>query len=204
MNKTSLGIVGIALAAILGLGLAGYTTLTPHSATMTMQQYLTNTQNVYTTQTQTIISTSTLTSAVVTNAAINLNSGTPGYYQTCGYYGCSPAQGYTYTPCTPTGSPTDNTVTCYGYLIRSGTSSCVQISVATTDPDYWRSGIFWVHYALQNLPSSYPPIGSWVNVVGQLNIVNTSMSVYSASCSPNTITVASISPTNAPSATPQP
>lgn len=195
MNKSNLGMIGIALVAILSLGVAGYTTLTPHSATVTEQQQLTNTENFYTTQTQTLTSISTVTSSVATNAAINLNGGGPAYYQTCGYYGCYPAQGYTYTPCSSTG--TSNTVTCYGYLIQNG-KGCVQVSVPTTDPDYWRSGIWWVHYKLQNLPSSYPSIGSWVNVTGQLNISNTSMSANSASCSPNTITVTSVTPTNAP------
>ena len=204
MNKSTLGIVGIALAAILSLGLAGYETLTPHSETVTQQQYLPNTQNFYTTQTQTVTSTSTLTTAVATNTAINLSGNGAGYYQTCGYYGCSPAQGYSYTPCTPTGSSTSNTVTCYGYLVQNRDASCVQISVVTTDPDYWRSGVFWVHYTLQSLPSSYPQIGSWVNVTGQLNIVNTNISANSASCSPNTITVTSITPTNAPTGTLQP
>ena len=203
MNKTNLGIVGIALVAILGLGLAGYSTLTPHSTTVTAQQYATNTQEFYATQTltQVVTSTNTVTSAAA-NQAINLSGGGPSYYQSCGYYGCSPAQGYTYTPCTPEG--TSSNVTCYGYLIQTGQNGCVQISVATTDPDYWRSGVFWVHYTLQNLPSSYPSIGNWVNVIGQLNIANTSLSANSASCSPNTLTVSSITPTNAPSATPQP
>jgi len=207
MNKSTLGIVGIALLAILSLGVAGYTTLAPHSATVIQQEYLTNTQNFYTTQTQTMISTSTstMTSAVATNAAINLNAGNnPSVYQTCGYYGCYPAQGYTYTPCTSYGSAATNTVTCYGYLVRDGNTSCVEISVAATDPDYWRSGVFWVHYTLQNLPSSYPQVGSWVNVVGQLNVVNTSLSANTASCSPNIIMVSSINATNPPTGTPQP
>ena len=202
MNKANLGIVGIALLAILALGFAGYSTLTPHSTTVTAQQYVTNTLGFYTTQTQTVVSTNTVTSAVAVNQAINLSGSGPAYYQTCGYYGCSPAQGYTYTPCTPTGN-TEN-VTCYGYLIQNGQSSCVQLSVAITDPDYWTSGVFWVHYTLQNLPSSYPAIGSWVNVIGQLNISNTNLSANSAACSPNTLTVSSITPTNAPSATAQP
>jgi hypothetical protein len=195
MGKTNLGIVAIALVAIVGLGVAGYTTLTPHSATVTQQRYLTNTQNFYTTQTQTLTSTSTVTSSVATNAAVNLNGGGPAYYQTCGYYGCYPAQGYSYTPCASTG--TGNTVTCYSYLIQNGLG-CVQVSVPTTDPDYWRSGIWYVHYTLQHLPSSYPSIGSWVDVTGQLNISSTSISANSASCSPNTIGVTSITPTSAP------
>ena len=101
MNKTNLGIVGIALVAILGLGLAGYSTLTPHSTTVIAQQYATNTQEFYATQTltQVVTSTNTVTSAAA-NQAINLSGGGPAYYQSCGYYGCSPAQGYTYTPCT--------------------------------------------------------------------------------------------------------
>jgi hypothetical protein len=195
MNKANLAMIGIALVAIVSLGLAGYTTLTPHSATVTEQEYLTNTQNFYTTQTKTLTSTSTVTSSVATNAAINLNGEGPASYQTCGYYGCYPAQGYTYTPCMSIG--TGNTVTCNGYLIQNG-NGCVQVSVPITDPDYWNSGIWYVHYTLQKLPSPYPTRGSWVQVTGQLNITNTSISANSAACSPNTITVTSITPTNPP------
>ena len=198
MNKASLTIIGAALVAILSLGYAGYTMSTPHMSTVTQQQYLTNTENFYSTQTQTITAISTVTTAeAVTNAAINLNGGGPGLYQTCGYYGCSPTQGYTYTPCTPVGGNGSNTVMCYGYLIRNG-NECTQISVLTTDPDYWRSGIEFVHYALHDLPASYPPIGSWVDVTGQLSITNTSVAAANSACSPNILTVSSITPTSAP------
>jgi len=44
MNKTTLGIIAIALAAILSVGLAGYTTLTPLTATETQEQHLTKTE----------------------------------------------------------------------------------------------------------------------------------------------------------------
>ena len=204
MNKNSLGIVGIALAAILSLGIAGYTNMTPHLATVTQLQYLTSTQNFYSTQTLTVTSRNTVSTAVASNEAANLSGNNPGYYQSCGYYGCYPSQGYTYAPCTPSGTPGSNIVTCYGYLMQNGSTSCVQISVAVTDPDYMRSGIFWVHYTLQNLPSSHPQMGSWVDVVGQLNIVDSNISANSASCSPNTIIVSSITATNAPTGTPQP
>jgi hypothetical protein len=198
MNKTTLTIIGAALVAILSLGYAGYTMSTPHIATLTQQQYLTNTQNFYSTQTQTVTATNTVTSAaVVTNPAINLSGGGPGYYQTCGYYGCSPAQGYTYTPCTPVGGNGSNQVTCYGYLIQNG-NGCTQISVRTTDPNYWASGIQYVHFALQNLPASYPAIGSWVNVTGQLSITDSNLAVANSACSPNTLTVSSITPASAP------
>lgn len=199
MNKTTLTIIGAALVAILSLGYAGYTISTPQRATVTRQQYVTNTENFYTTETQTVTATNTVTSAeVVANNAINLNNGGgPAYYQSCGYYGCYPAQGYQYTPCTSVGSGS-NTVTCYGYLIQNG-NGCTQISVPTTDPDYWRSGLQYVHYTLQNLPTSYPSIGSWVDVTGQLNITNTSIAAAnSASCSPNTLSVTSITPTYPP------
>ena len=53
MNKTTLGIIAIALAAILSVGLAGYTTLTL-TATETQEQYLTDRQNYYTTQTDSV------------------------------------------------------------------------------------------------------------------------------------------------------
>lgn len=200
MNKTTLTIIGAALVAILSLGYAGYTMSIPHVATVTQQQYLTNTQNFFSTQTQTVTATNTntVTSAAAVNNAINLNGREPGFYQTCGYYGCSPAQGYTYTPCTPVGGNGSNQVTCYGYLVQNG-NGCTQLSVQTTDPNYWRSGLQFVHYTLQNLPASSPPIGSWVDVIGQLSITSTSLVVAnSAACSPNTLTVSSITPTSPP------
>jgi hypothetical protein len=199
MNKTTLTIIGAALVAILSLGYAGYSMSIPHIATVTEQEYVTNAQDFYSTQTQSVTATNTVTSTTaVANNALNLsNGGGPGYYQSCGYYGCYPSQGYQYTPCTSVGSGT-NTVTCYGYLIQSG-NGCTQISVLTTDPDYWRSGIQYVHYTLQDLPASYPSIGNWVDVTGQLSITNTSIAAAnSAACSPNTLSVTSITPTNAP------
>jgi len=198
MNKSTLTIIGAALVAVLSLGYAGYSmSAPPHMTTLTQQQYVTNTQDFYSTQTQTITATNTATSAaVIANNAISLsNGGGPGYYQSCGYYGCYPAQGYQYTPCNSSGS---NTVTCYGYLIQNG-NGCTQISVLTTDPAYWNSGIQYIHYTLQNLPASHPPIGSWVDVTGQLSITNTSIAAAnSAACSPNTLSVTSITPTNSP------
>ena len=198
MNKTTLTIIGAALVAILSLGYAGISmSAPPRLTTVTQQEYLTNTQDFYSTQTQTIVATNTITSAAASaNSAINLNSGgVPGIYQSCGYYGCYPAQGYQYTPCNSVGS---NTVTCYGYLIQNG-NGCTQISVLTTDPSYWRSGIQYVHYTLQNLPASTPPVGSWVDVTGQLRITNTSIAAAnSAACSPNTLSVTSITPANMP------
>jgi hypothetical protein len=81
----SIAIIGLVLVALLSLAFAGYTILSPHTTTVTKQQFLTNTQNIYTTQTQTVTSQVTATS-LTTIATTNGNG--YGNYQVCGGYGC--------------------------------------------------------------------------------------------------------------------
>jgi hypothetical protein len=195
LSKFILGVIGVAFLAILSLGFAGYSAMNPHTMTVTGQQYVTNTQIGMTTlaTTNTVKSQATQTVAVaagttaVSQGAYQLNCGSGG-----NSYGCN--WPYTYDACQGTGI--GNGVTCDGYLMQ-GPNGCVELAVPTdtvSQPAY-------DHYALQNLPSSYPSIGSWVVVKGQLSLTASPMSASSStSCPANSISVSSIQPTNPPPA----
>ena len=71
-----------------------------------------------------------------------------------------------------------------GFLVGNGG----QGSIRTTATQY---------YTLQNLPSSYPPVGSWVTVTGQLHQGH-NFSPSGAACPGNYINVTSITETTNP------
>jgi len=194
LSKFALGVLGVGLLAIVSLGYAGYSTLNPHTMTVTGQQYITDTQIGTTTMTtvQTAASQNTQTVAAPApasnGAAYQMNCGSGSYS-----YGCN--WPYTYDACQGTGI--GNNVACDGYLLQ-GPNGCVELAVPTDtveQPAY-------DHYALQNLPSSYPPMGSWVVVKGALTLSSTPNSMNSASsstaCPTNSISVTSIQSTNPP------
>lgn len=183
MTKPALGIIGAALVAILALGYAGYSAMNPHSITLTQQQFVTNLQRTTTTVTA---STTVTSQALQAFTAANGNA-----YQV----NCVPGQvdcnwPYNYDACWGTGQ--GNNVACDGYLTQDQ-SGCVELAVPTitdTEPPY-------NHYTLQNLPYSYPPIGTWVLVKGQL-LEGPNSAPNGAACPTSIITVTSIQPTNAP------
>jgi len=186
LNKLALGVIGVSLLAILSLGYAGYSIMNPHTMTVTGQQYITNLQ----TGTTTITTVTTLNNQVtqtVTGTATAANE--QAYQMGCVTgYGCN--WPYNYDACWGTGQGND--VACDGYLTQSA-NGCVELAVPTDtveQPAY-------NHYALQNLPSAYPPIGSWVVVKGQLFQGPNSAST-GAACPTNYISVTSIQPTNPP------
>ena len=187
LSKTLLGIIGVALVAILGLGYAGYSAMNPHSVTVTRQEYVTNFQTLTTTVTaaSTIITQAAQTGTVANSNAYQANC-TPGTV-------CSWPN--TYDACSWTGE--GNGVVCTGYLIQGG-GGCVELGVPTVSA----AQPLFDHYTLQNLPSSYPAIGSWVVVRGQLLLgaksTASSASWSAASCSTSIITVSSIQPLNYP------
>jgi hypothetical protein len=84
----------------------------------------------------------------------------------------------------------NNQVQCVGVLSKNS-SACVILKI----PLYSALGsVSYQYYALQNLPSSYPAIGTWVFVAGQFNQGNNS-SPTGAACPGNYINVALITPT---------
>lgn len=193
----TLGFIGLVLVAILSVAFAGYTALNPHTTMVTQQQFLTNTQSLYNTQTMTTFSTVTGFSTVTRTTTTGLSS---AYNQNCPYYGCSyqPPPYYTYPgydiygnfnpPCKSTSS--NNTVQCSGYIDQNQ-NGCIVLVIPIRNPYYLESLIFQ-YYTLHNLPSSYPSMGTWVTVNGQLyQGYNTGSN--GAACPGNYINVTSIS-----------
>jgi len=95
--------------------------------------------------------------------------------------------------CNPTqatcGSPSnDGSTQCVGYLYQDP-NGCVEL----VTPVYGASGVLsYQYYTLQKLPSSYPAIGTWVSVTGQLYL-GSNVSPTGVSCPGNYINVISIS-----------
>jgi hypothetical protein len=179
-SKTSLGIIAVALVAILGIGYLGYSTAAPASVTVTRQEYATNLQ----TATTTVTASSTVTTQATQTATVaNSNAYQPN---------CTPGVAcswpYNYDACSWTGN--GNNVVCDGYLIQ-GQGGCVELGVPTVSA----AQPLYNHYTLQNLPSSYPTIGSWVVVSGQL-LQGPNSTASGTSCSTSIIIVNSIQPLN--------
>jgi len=204
-GKNTFLIIGLIIIAILSLAFAGYTTLNPHTATLTQQQVITNTQSVYNTQTVTALSTITPTvttsiatiSAASTANTVSISSSatastvfvTPGAYSGCGTSGCfSPGLGAYGSMCQSTSQ--NGTVQCSGYLYELS-GGCVKLAIPYINPDVLETTAY-VYYTLQNLPPATPPAGSWVTVTGQLYQVST-FGPPGESCSGSYIQVTSIS-----------
>jgi len=199
-------VIGLALIAILSLAFAGYTSLNPHTATVTQQQLVTNTQSIYNTQTQTVTALSTATpvatseTTVITATTASMVSVstattasvvyvTPGAYNGCGASGCfSPGLGAYGSMCQSTNQ--NGTVQCSGYLYGLS-GGCEKLAIPYINPDVLETTAY-VYYTLQNLPPNSPPTGSWVTVTGQLYQVPSFWSSGEA-CSGSYIQVTSIS-----------
>ena len=110
-------------------------------------------------------------------------------YASCYYTNsCVPsAQTQIYASChTPS---SNGTVQCVGYLYENP-NSCIELVI----PIYAVVGeASYQYFTLQSLPSSYPAIGTWVTVNGQLH-QGPNFSSTGASCPGNYINVSSISP----------
>src|SRR5208282_4363306 len=106
-------------------------------------------------------------------------------YASCYYNNvCNPVQ----VACGLTGN--NGTVQCVGYLYQSpNANGCVELVTSV----YSAYGISsYQYYTLQKLPSSYPAIGTWVSVTGQL-YQGSNVSPTGAACPGNYINVISIS-----------
>jgi len=173
--------IGLVIIAILSLAFAGYTSLNPHTATVTQQQLVTNTESIYNTQTVTTLSTVTpvattsmpTASATTTASTVSVSAATtasvvyvtPGPYNGCGASGCfSPGLGAYGTMCQSTTQ--NGTVQCSGYLYNLS-GGCEKLAIPYINPDVLETTAY-VYYTLQNLPPNSPPTGSWVTVTGQL------------------------------------
>ncbi len=113
----------------------------------------------------------------------------------CSSYACYYGQPYSYNPqyspslCQPSSS-SNSTVECSGYLHQEQ-NGCVELAIPFLAP--WLETQAYQYYTLSNLPTSYPPIGSWVTVTGLLQRGYYAGSYpYGSVCPGNTITVSLI------------
>jgi hypothetical protein len=126
-----------------------------------------------------------------------------GYYNRYWYYGqspyyCSnnttscfvntPSQSSYGTACQSTGS--NGLSQCSGYL-HQDQNGCVELSIPLYSP--YNTAQVYQYYTLYNLPSSYPSIGSYVTVSGQVYSGLSPGFPYGTSCPGNYINVSSIS-----------
>ena len=90
VTKFALGVLGVALIAIVSLGYAGYSAMNPHTMTVTAQQYVTNTQIGATTITSVATVNNQVTQTVTAGATAVSE---PAYQMNCGpgssSYGCN-------------------------------------------------------------------------------------------------------------------
>ena len=126
-----------------------------------------------------------------------LSSHQNAYYQNPYQYGncyqnpyCYyPGYNYNNRPCQATGNT--STVQCSGFLYDNS-NECIELAVPI-DNAYWAETRIYQYYTLVNLPSYYALTRSWVTVTGQMSR-GYSILPSSTTCSPNYITVTSISP----------
>ena len=102
------------------------------------------------------------------------------------YYGYGPCFScdYDYNLCQ---SINGQTTQCSGFLYQD-LNGCVELVVPVNSPI---ASQVYQHYSLQNLPSSYPLLGSWVTVTGQVR-QGSNFSPSGAACPGNYINVISI------------
>jgi hypothetical protein len=168
-------------------------TIPPGGAVNTLEVSLAIYSGVYYGYSSSIVAGSPLATSVETVQVSSNNY--YGYYASC-YYTNNCAPGYpsypgygsqVYNSCYSPSS--DGTVQCVGYLYQDP-NSCVVLVI----PIYSSVGVVsYQYFTLQSLPSSYPGIGTWVTVNGQLH-QGPNVSSTGASCPGNYINVSSISP----------
>ena len=102
------------------------------------------------------------------------------------YYGYGPCFScdYNYNLCQ---SSNNATTQCSGFLYQDR-NGCVEIVVPVNSQV---AGQVYQYYTLQNLPSNYPLLGSWVTVTGQVH-QGYNIGPYGSACPGNYITVTSI------------
>jgi hypothetical protein len=187
-GKKVLWLVSIVLVVVaLGAGLFSYVGMTPHTVTLTSTSYATNTSIITSTTTVASVSTNTFTNVIITTVAAPV--GNMYAQQNCYYY--NSCQGYCYSNdcdfnvCQAVGS---SSTQCSGYLYQDK-NGCVELVIPIGSPVAQPS---YQYYTLQDLPSSYPPFGSWVTVTGQV-YRGSNTGPNGAACPGNYIVVTSIS-----------
>jgi hypothetical protein len=129
----------------------------------------------------------------VETVQVNTNSNYVNYAGCYYGYNCAPnAYAQVVNSCSTPSS--DGTVQCIGYLYEDQ-NSCFELVIPI--PVLGSRGAVYSqysqYYTLQQLPASYPAIGTWVSVTGQLH-QGPNFSSTGASCPGNYINVNSITP----------
>jgi len=117
-----------------------------------------------------------------TTETVQINTINQLQYGGCYQYNCN----YNSNSCQLSGY--DNTTQCAGYLYQDPVG-CVEVVIPVYSPVGFLS---YQYYTLHNLPASYPPIGAWVIVTGQLS-QGYNVAPNGAACPGNYINVTSIS-----------
>jgi hypothetical protein len=173
-------IVVLAVISLVSIGLFAYASMNPQTVTVVSTSYAMTTSFVTSTQTSTSYST------VASLTTITAPLGSP-YAQTCAYTGyCSYSSDVSASPCLSPGQ--GNAAFCSGVLFQAP-NGCLELVI----PVYSGfGGVTYQYYTLYNLPRSYPAIGSWVTVTGQLHRGFNGPSTYGAACPGNYLNVTSI------------
>jgi hypothetical protein len=117
--------------------------------------------------------------SLLASAAENVQINPSNYYAYQRCFNCN------YTPCQS--ADEDTTTQCSGYLYQD-INGCVEI-VIPIDSAY--GGRVYQYYTLQNLPSTYPLVSSWVTVTGHMHHGH-NVGPNGATCPGNYISVTSI------------
>jgi hypothetical protein len=120
----------------------------------------------------------------VETVQVNTNSNYVNYASCYYKYNCAPSAQVVNSCNTPN---TNGTVQCVGYLYENQ-NSCFEIVIPIVSSIGLVSSQY---YTLQKLPASYPAIGTWVSVTGQLH-QGPNFSSTGAACPGNYLNVTSI------------
>ena len=187
-----IAVIVLALVAVVSAGLFAYTSMNPQTVTLVSTSFATQTSFItsYETSTgySTVTSLTTMTTAIGMGYPYGQNCYNSNYCQSpCYSYGCGYNSDINSNPCLITTNT--NAAQCSGFLFISGTG-CVELVI----PIYGLiGGAVYQYYTLHNLPQSYPAVGSWVTVTGQLHQgLNTAPNQPALACPGNYINVTSI------------
>ena len=150
-SAATAAIIALVIVAILGVAYASYNA-SVHSTMTTSGLVATNPLSP---PSQTLIANTTIigTTPIITAASqTNALDQNPGVYNN-------------YASCTT--KHNNGTAQCYGELYQES-SGCVMLIVPVMDPND-NAVVVNQYYALHNLPTTHPPIGSWVTITGQIS-----------------------------------
>jgi hypothetical protein len=184
-----LALIVLAVIAAASAGLLAYVSMNPQTITSVSTSFQTETSFITSYQTSTSYSTVTSMQTITAGAMgypYGQNCYNSNYCQAPCYY-CGYNSDINSIPCLITAG--SNAAQCSGTLFISATG-CVELVIPINAVF---GGTVYQYYTLHNLPQSYPSIGSWVRVTGQLHQgFNTAPNQPNLACPGNYINVTSI------------